>query len=182
MRPELLPLWSLHLYHLDPPGRGWELEVAHGHNTTKHFTFILSLHFSPLEFRVPSPGWTAWLKCTEAARTSWHTRKPHQRACESQHLEGQYCFPEEMTPKPQWLVYFLYFKPSSGHSPRNQYGCGGSQSRRAGAWKPNLLCDVEQSIYVYFSVPLVRFRLPPEGRPRNSMSGVMLTKSTLWYS
>lgn len=64
-----------------------------------------------------------------------------------------------MTPKPQWLAYFLYFKPSSGHSLRNQYGCGGSQSHRAGDWKPNLLCDIEQSINVYFSVPLVRFCL-----------------------
>ena len=26
-------------------------------------------------------------------------------------------------------------------------------------WKPNLLCDTEQSIHVYFSVPLVRFCL-----------------------
>lgn len=33
------------------------------------------------------------------------------------------------------------------------------RSHTAGAWKPNSLCDVEQSIYVYFSDLFVRFRL-----------------------
>ena len=94
-------------------------------------------------------------------------------------LSTRDCLPE--TPKPQWLAYFLYFKPSSGHSLRNQYGCGGSRSPREGDWKPNLLCDIEQSINVYFSVPLVQSYLFYQLRgDLETMLGVMLTKHTLW--
>lgn len=64
-------------------------------------------------------------------------------------------FPWEVTPKALWLVYFLYFSQSSGHSLVNQYGYGRSQCHRAGNWKLYPLYDVKIFPCIYFSVPLV---------------------------